>query len=48
MRTTVHKPDTSYRTMDWLAGLAEDAAVIVMLFSGIVIAAAILAAAIAL
>jgi hypothetical protein len=48
MRTTVEKPDTSYRTMDWLAGLAEDAAVIVMLFSGFVIAAAILAAAIAL
>jgi hypothetical protein len=48
MLTTVDKPQAHDHSVDWLAGLAEDAAFIVMLFSGIVIVAAILALAIAL
>lgn len=46
MQTTVDRPEHSERTVDWLAGLAEDVAFAVMLFSGIVIAAAIIALAI--
>jgi hypothetical protein len=41
MHTRVEKP--AAHDQDWLTGLAEDAAFIVMLFSGIVIAAAIVA-----
>jgi hypothetical protein len=46
MHSTVEKPGAHDR--DWLTGLAEDAAFIVMLFSGIVMAAAIIALFIAL
>jgi hypothetical protein len=46
MHTTVQKPQA--HDQDWLAGVVEDAAFIVMLFSGIVIAAAIIALFIAL
>jgi hypothetical protein len=46
MHSTVEKPGA--HDQDWLTGLAEDAAFIVMLFSGIVTAAAIIALLIAL
>ena len=48
MHTTVEKPQARDHTEDWFAGVAEDVAFIAMLFSGIVVAAAILALAIAL
>jgi hypothetical protein len=48
MLTTVDKPEARDHSMDWVAGVAEDVAFIVMLFSGVVMVAAILALAIAL
>lgn len=47
MQTTVDRPKTARHDTDWFAGVMEDVAFIAMLFSGIVIAAAILALAIA-
>jgi divalent metal cation (Fe/Co/Zn/Cd) transporter len=47
MHTTVERPEARDHTTDWFAGVAEDVAFIAMLFSGIVVAAAILALAIA-
>ena len=46
MHTTVESPKARDHTTDWLAGVVEDVAFIAMLFSGIVVAAAILALAI--
>jgi hypothetical protein len=46
MQTTVDRPKN--HDADWLTGVAEDIAFIVMVFSGIVIVAAILALIIAL
>jgi hypothetical protein len=43
MHTTVDRPKGSERTMERLAELAEDAAFLLMLFSGIVIVIAIIA-----
>lgn len=48
MHTTVERPETRDHTEDWLAGVLEDVAFIAMMFSGIVVAAAILALAIVL
>jgi hypothetical protein len=48
MQTTVDRPRNPDHDSDWFAGVAEDIAFIAMLFSGIVVAAAIIALAIAL
>jgi len=45
MRTTVDEQRAHNRTTDRRAGLAEDVAFVVMLFSGIVLAVAIVVAA---
>jgi hypothetical protein len=47
MLSTVEKPEAHDHSTDWLAGVAEDAAFIVMLFSFIVAIAAIIALEIA-
>ncbi len=48
MQTTVDRPKTADHDTNWFAGMAEDVAFIVMLFSGVVIVAAIIALLIAL
>jgi hypothetical protein len=48
MQTTVDRPKTADHDLGWFAGVAEDVAFGVMLFSGVVIVAAIIALLIAL
>jgi hypothetical protein len=48
MQTTVDRPKHPDHDSDWFAGVVEDVAFITMLFSGIVIIAAIIALAILL
>jgi hypothetical protein len=45
MLATIDKRDAKDRTIDHLAGLAEDAAFLVMIFSGVVIIATLIAVA---